>query len=75
MTPDHNTMLGIRGDLRADGDSCDSCGLPLHASPLIERIAGPIVDERGRACSGDVVFLFGECVCGAGWGLVWRMDP
>lgn len=67
--------LGTRGDLRADGDSCDSCGLPLAASVSLERVRGPLAPLHGPATSVEVEILFGRCVCGAGWALFWRLGP
>lgn len=68
-------FLGVRGDLRADGHSCESCGLPLDASRDIRRVRGPIESDTGEVQPGTLVeFVAGVCVCAFRWALLWRVD-
>ena len=64
--------LGIRGDLVADDQRCESCNLPLVMSREIERISVPLVSPGGEVSMvREVTFLTGQCVCGIAWRLVW----
>lgn len=67
-------LLGVRGDLIADDDRCESCDLPLAVSTEIERISVPLVSLGGEVSTDlEVTFVYGLCVCGVSWRLVWSV--